>query len=190
MLAFPKSWKGVLQQNTFFYATGWRLPSSQDSEARHLLVCFSLENISVVSHSAPRKLDSTADGHNAGSEGRGYRLICHYLLAGMLGQMLEWHLESVALPFLDPRRFLSQVLAESGSLTVSDLADVEFFSPQWHSFNRRGGEWPTQEHPIAWQLQHSPRRWEMWIGYPLGKEGNCGRSKFNLGECLSLKAIV
>lgn len=84
-----------------------------------------------------------------------------YVLARAFVQMLERHLEPVMLPFLDPRRFPSQLLAESGSLAVSDLADVEFFSPQWHSFNRRGGEWPTQEQPIAWHLRHSPRRWEM-----------------------------
>lgn len=90
-----------------------------------------------------------------------YDLSCSYLLARAFVQVLEWHLEAMRLPFLDLRRFPSWLLAESGSFTVSDLADVEFFSPQWHSFNRRGGEWPTQEQPIAWQLGHSPRRWEM-----------------------------
>lgn len=120
----------------------------------------------------------------------GYCLSCSYLLARTFVQMLKRHLEPVTLPSLDPRRFPSWLFAESGSLAVSDLADVEFFSPQWHSFNRRGGEWPTQEQLVAWQLGHSPRRWEMRVGYPLGKEGNCGRSKFNLGECLSLQAIA
>lgn len=85
----------------------------------------------------------------------------YYLLAGVLVQVLQQHLEPVTLPFVVPRRFPSQLLAESGSLTVSDLADSEFFSPRWHGFNRRGGEWPTQEQPIAWQLGLSPRRWEM-----------------------------
>lgn len=75
--------------------------------------------------------------------------------------MLERYLEAAVFPFVDLRKFSCQLLAESDSFTVSDLADVEFFSPQWHSFNRRGGEWPTQEQPIAWQLLHSPRRWEM-----------------------------
>lgn len=117
---------------------------------------------------------------------RRHCLAYSYLLARVFVRVLEQHLEPVTLPFLDPRSFPSWLPAESGSLAVSDLADVEFFSPQWHSFNRRGGEWPTQEQPIAWQLQHSPRRWEMQVGFPLGKEGNCGRSKFNLGECLSL----
>lgn len=191
MLAFPRSWKGVLQQDTFlmhlvgvFFTT----------KIQKLGACYSVFpwRISILfltvlpENWIPQQMDTMLGVKKE----VGYYLLCSYLLAEVLGQMLEWHLEPVTLPFLDPRRFLSQVFAESASLTVSDLADAEFFSPQWHSFNRRGGEWPTQEHPIAWQLQRSPRRWEMWIGYPLGKEGNCGRSKFNLGECLSLKAIV
>lgn len=90
-----------------------------------------------------------------------YCLACSYLLAGVFVQVLQQHLEPVMPPFIVPKRVPSQLLAESGSLTVSDLADVEFFSPRWHSFNRRGGEWPTQEQPIAWQLGYSPRRWEM-----------------------------
>lgn len=46
-----------------------------------------------------------------------YFLLCGYLLARAFVQMLEQYLEAVVLPILDPQRFLSCWLAESGSLT-------------------------------------------------------------------------
>lgn len=89
-----------------------------------------------------------------------YFLFCSYLLARAFVQI--WTVfGTCAAPYPGPSE-VSELLACRVRLThLSDLADVEFFSPQWHSFNRRGGEWPTQEQPIAWQLRHSPRRWEM-----------------------------
>lgn len=129
-LTFPKSQKGVLQQDPFFMQqVGACLLPNSDSETRHFLVCFSLENLSIFFLTVLLQNWILQQRDTVLRVKKDCYLSCNYLLARALVQMLEWHLESVMLRFLDPRRFPSWLLAESGSLAVSDLADVEFFSP-------------------------------------------------------------